>query len=46
MELPPDQLQILPTTIPAVAITVSDEMALQSNGSDDHDSRSAPTRPA
>jgi len=32
MELPPDQLQILPTTIPAVAVTVSDEMALQNNG--------------
>jgi MYXO-CTERM domain-containing protein len=32
MELPPDQLQILPTTIPAVAISVSDEMALQNSG--------------
>jgi MYXO-CTERM domain-containing protein len=32
MELPPDQLQILPTTIPAVAVSVSDGMALQNNG--------------
>jgi hypothetical protein len=32
MELPPDQLQILPTTIPAVAISVSDAMALQNGG--------------